>query len=40
MNVLKTSGKIIGGKLTSAERTAMNMEIQKSFAEYDRKNAN
>lgn len=40
MTVLKTAGKIMGAKLTSAERTAMNMEIQKSFAEYDRKNAN
>ena len=40
MTPIKIGGKIFGAKLTNAERTAMNMEIQKACAEYDRKNEN
>ena len=39
MYVKKSHGKIFGANLTAAEQKALNMEIQKSFAEYDRKNA-
>ena len=40
MHVKKANGKIYGAQLTSAEQKAMNMEIQRQCAEYDRKNAN
>ena len=40
MTPIKINGKIFGAKLTATERTAMNLEIQKACAEYDRKNAN
>lgn len=37
---IKKSGSIIyGANLTAAEKKAMNMEIQRQCAEYDRKNA-
>ena len=39
MFVKKTGGQIYGAKLTASERKAMNMEIQRAIAEYDRKNA-
>lgn len=40
MTPIKIGGKIFGAKLTATERAAMNLEIQKACAEYDRKNAN
>lgn len=39
MVVKKSAGKIVGMDLTVAERKAMEMEIQKTIAEFDRKNA-
>ena len=36
---LKSGGKVYGAHLTAAERKAMNIEIQKAMAEYDRNNA-
>ena len=39
MIVQKSGGKIIGAHLTVAERKAMNMEIQRQLAEYERKHA-
>ena len=37
--IIKKSGKnIIGAKLTAAETKAMEIEIQKKIAEFDRKN--
>lgn len=39
--IIKKAGKtILGGQLSKAEETAMNIEIEKQMAEYDRKNAN
>ncbi len=38
MIVKKTAGRVIGGHLTNAEQKAMEIEIQKSIAEFDRKN--
>lgn len=38
MTVLKAGGTIFGAKLTSAERKALNIEIDKAMAETDRKN--
>ena len=38
MVVKKSNGKIIGVHLTSAEKKAMDMEIRRQIAEYDRKN--
>lgn len=40
MRVKKASGKVYGADLTAAERKAMNMEIQRQLAEYDRKHMN
>lgn len=37
MIVKKTGGRIYGAELTSAERKAMNMEIQRQLAEYTKK---
>lgn len=37
--VKKSGGQIFGAHLTAAEKKAMNMEIQKQTAEYDRRNA-
>lgn len=38
--IVKKAGKIVtGADLTEAEKRALNIEIQKSLAEYDRKNA-
>jgi len=39
MFIKKSGGKIFGATLTSAERKAMNIEIEKQLAEYDRKHA-
>lgn len=38
MYVKKSGGKIIGADLTSAERKAMTIEINKELGEYTRKN--
>ena len=40
MRVKKAGPIIIGVHLTAAEKKAMNMEIQRQIAEYDRDNAN
>ena len=37
MDVKKVAGKVIGARLTNAERTAMHLEIQRELAEFDRK---
>lgn len=37
VQVKKVGGRVIGAQLTVAEKKAMNMEIQKQLAEYDRK---
>ena len=37
MLVKKAGGKIYGAVLTSAEKKAMNMEIERQLAEYTRK---
>lgn len=37
MLVKKAGGKVIGASLTVAEKKAMQIEIQKELAEYDRK---
>lgn len=39
MLVKKSGGKIFGAHLTAAEQKAMNMEIQRQCAEFDKKNA-
>lgn len=39
MFVKKSAGKVLGIRFNSAERKAMDMEIRKQTAEYDRKNA-
>lgn len=38
MIVKKSHGKIFGAQLTAAEQKALDIEIAKNFAEYDRKN--
>lgn len=38
MYVRKLGGRVIGADLTAAEKRAMDIEIGKEFAEYDRKN--
>lgn len=40
MTVKKSAGQVIGGHLTNAEKKALDIEARKSYAEYDRKNAN
>ena len=37
MHVKKAGGKVYGAVLTAAEKKAMEIEIQKELAEYDRK---
>lgn len=37
MMVKKAGGKVYGASLTAAEKKAMNIEIQKQLAEYNRK---
>ena len=39
MRVKKSRGKIFGAELTSAEKKAMDLEIEKQLAIWDRKNA-
>lgn len=39
MRIKKAGNKIYGGSMSVAEKKAMDMEIQKQLAEYDRKNA-
>lgn len=38
MIVKKSSGKVIGAQLTNAEKKAMDIEITKAIADYNRKN--
>ena len=40
MIIKKANGLIFGAELTAAEKKAMNMEIQRQLADYDRRNAN
>ena len=37
MNIKKSGGKIFGAQLTSAEKKALDMEIKRQIAEYDKK---
>ena len=37
MHIKKAGGKVYGAILTAAEKKAMDIEIQKELAEYDRK---
>lgn len=37
MHIKKAGGKVYGAVLTAAEKKAMDIEIQKELAEYDRK---
>lgn len=37
---IKSGGKVIGGHLTNAEKKALDIEARKTYAEYDRANAN
>lgn len=39
MYLKKSGGKIFGASLSSAEQRAMNLEIQRQLAEFDRKHA-
>lgn len=38
MRIKKAAGNIFGADFTAAERKAIDMEIQRQLAEYDRKN--
>lgn len=38
MQVKKAGGKVFGANLTAAEKKALDMEMKRYFAEYDRKN--
>lgn len=40
MRVKKAAGKIYGAEFTAAEKKAMDIEIKRQMAEYDRKHAN
>ena len=37
MRVKKAGGRIFGGTMSAAEKKAMDLEIQRQLAEYDRK---
>lgn len=37
MRIKKAGGKVFGASLTAAEKKAMDLEIQRELAEYDRK---
>ena len=37
MRIKKASGRIFGGAMSAAEKKAMDLEIQRQLAEYDRK---
>lgn len=39
MRVKKAGGRVFGAELTAAEKKAMDMEIKRQLAEYDRKHA-
>jgi len=39
MQIKKAGGKIFGANFTFAEKKAIDMEIQRQLAEYDRRNA-
>lgn len=39
MKIKKSGGRVYGADLTVAEKSAMQMEIQRQLAEYDRKHA-
>ena len=39
MRVKKAGGRVYGASMTAAEQKAMDMEIQRQLAEYDRKHA-
>lgn len=39
MRIKKTGNKIYGGSMSVAEKKAMDMEIMRQLAEYDRKNS-
>ena len=38
MQVKKAGGKVFGANLTAAEKKALDIEMRRYFAEYDRKN--
>jgi hypothetical protein len=38
MRVRKLSGRVVGGDLTASERRALDIEMRRTFADYDRKN--
>lgn len=40
MYMKKARGKVYGAQLTAAEKKAMDIEIRRQLAEYDRKHAN
>lgn len=40
MTPIKSGGKVIGAHLTNAEKKALDIEARKTYAEYDRANAN
>lgn len=40
MTPIKINGKIFGAKLTAAEEKALEIEVRKKIAEYDRQNCN
>lgn len=37
MNIKRNKGRVYGGSMTAAEKKAMDVEIKKQLAEYDRK---
>lgn len=39
MKIKKANGRIFGADFTAAERKALKLEVQKEYAEYDKKNA-
>ena len=39
MRIKKAAGKVYGAAMTVAEKKAMNLEIQRQLAEYDKKHA-
>ena len=38
MRVKKLGGRVVGGDLTASERRALDIEMRRAFADYDRKN--
>ncbi len=39
MRIKKASGRVFGASMTAAEKKAMDLEIQRQLAEYDKKHA-